>query len=262
MRAMRIGVMRGLVGAAVLALALPAAPAGQAEAADIKVLSAGAVRAIVTELTPSFEKETGHKVAFEFGTAGQTRQRLASEPADVVILPDTGLDEQIKQDRVVAGSRADIARTGMGVGVREGAPKPDISTTEALKKALLAAKSITYVDPSQGATSGVYFSGLLQRWGIADAMKPKTTLVSGGYPAERVAKGEVELVVHQISEIMPVKGVTVVGPLPKDIQKVTTYSAGLVAKAAQPDAARAFIAYLMSAAVRPKFAAAGLDYKE
>ena len=150
----------------------------------------------------------------------------------------------------------------MGVGVREGAPKPDISTTEALKKALLAAKSITYVDPSQGATSGVYFSGLLQRWGIADAMKPKTTLVSGGYPAERVAKGEVELVVHQISEIMPVKGVTVVGPLPKDIQKVTTFSAGLVAKAAQPDAARAFIAYLMSAAVRPKFAAAGLDYKE
>jgi len=260
MRTVGIATMRALVGAAVLALALPAA--GRADAADIKVLSAGAVRAIVTELTPAFEKETGHKVSFEFGTAGQTRQRLASEPADVVILPDTALDEQIKQDRVVAGSRADIARTGMGVGVREGAPKPDISTTEAFKQALLAAKSITYVDPSQGATSGVYFSGLLQSWGIADAMKPKTTLVSGGYPAERVAKGEVEMVVHQISEIMPVKGVTVVGPLPKDIQKVTTYSAGLVSKATSVEAARAYIAYLMSPPVRPKFAAAGLDYKE
>ena len=257
--------MRKLLGAGLLtalAATLSMAPWAPVEAAEVKVLSAGAVRAIVTELTPAFEKETGHKVTFEFGTAGQTRQRLASEPADVVILPDTGLEEQIKQDRVVAGSRADIARTGMGVGVREGAPKPDISTTEAFKKALLAAKSITYVDPSQGATSGVYFSGLLQSWGIADAMKPKTTLVSGGYPAERVATGEVEMVVHQISEIMPVKGVTVVGPLPKDIQKVTTYSAGLVSKASAVEAARAYIAYLMSPPVRPKFAAAGLDYKE
>jgi molybdate transport system substrate-binding protein len=262
MRKVGIAAIRGLVGAAVIGLALTGTPLRHAEAADIKVLSAGAVRAILTELTPAFEKETGHKVSFEFGTAGQTAQRLASEPSDVVILPDARLDEQIKQDRVVAGSRADIARTGMGLGVREGAPKPDISTTEAFKKALLAAKSITYVDPSQGATSGVYFSGLLQSWGIADTMKPKTTLVSGGYPAERVAKGEVEMVVHQISEILPVKGVTVVGPLPKDIQKVTTYSGGLVTKAKSVEAARAYLAYLMSPAVRPKFAAAGLDYKE
>ena len=260
----RVGIVRtGLrvLGAALLAT-LSAGPSALAEAADIKVLSAGAVRAIVTELTPAFENETGHKVSVEFGTAGQTRQRLASDPVDVVILPDAGLDESIKQDRVVAGSRADIARTGMGVGVREGAPKPDISTTEAFKKALLSANSITYVDPAQGATSGVYFSGLLQTWGIADAMRPKTTLVQGGYPAERVAKGEVEMVVHQISEITPVKGVTLVGPLPKDIQKVTIYSAGLATKATSVEAARAFIAYLMSPAVRPKFAAAGLDYTE
>ena len=249
-----------LLGAALLA-GLLGAPA-PAAAADVKVLSAGAVRAIVTELTPAFEKETGHKVTFEFGTAGQTRQRLASDPADVVILTDVLIDESIRQDRVVAGTRADIARTGMGVGVREGAAKPDIATTDAFKKALLAAKSITYVDPAQGATSGVYFSGLLRTWGIADAMKPKTTLVPGGYPAELVAKGEVEMVVHQISEIVPIKGVTLVGPLPKEIQKVTTYSAGLISKATSVEAARAFIAYLMSPAVRPKFAAAGLDYKE
>ena len=111
-------------------------------------------------------------------------------------------------------------------------------------------------------TSGVYFAKLLQTWGIADAMKPKTTLVPGGYPAELVAKGEVEMVVHQISEIVPVKGVALVGPLPKDVQLVTTYSAGLATKSTAPEAARAFVAYLTASSVRPKFAAAGLDYKE
>jgi len=245
-----------------VAAAMMLGGAGRGDAAEIKVLSAGAVRAIVTELTPAFEKETGHKVSFNFGTAGLTRQRLASDPADVVILTDVGIDESVKEARVVAGSRADIARSGMGVGVREGAPKPDISTTDAFKKTLLAAKSVTYVDPAQGATSGIYFSGLLKAWAIADAMKPKTTLVPGGYPAELVAKGEAELVVHQISEILPVKGVVLAGPLPRDIQKVTTYSAGLPTKAINVEGARAFIAYLMTPSVRPKFAAAGLDYRE
>ena len=150
----------------------------------------------------------------------------------------------------------------MGVGVRDGAPKPDISTTEAFKQALVATRSITYVDPAQGATSGIYFASLLEKFGIADALKPKTTLVPGGYPAELVAKGEVEMVVHQISEIVPVKGVTLVGPLPKDIQKVTVYSAGLTTKATTADVARAFVAFLTSPAMKAKFAAAGLDYKE
>jgi molybdate transport system substrate-binding protein len=245
-----------------LAMVLLALAAGHAEAAEIKVLSAGAVRSIVSELAPAFEKESGHKVALTFGTVGIVRQKLAAEPADLVIMSDTALDEAIRQGSVVAGSRADIARTGMGVAVREGAPKPDISTSEALKQTLLAAKSIVYVDPAQGGTSGIHFAGVLQRLGIADAVKPKTTLVPGGYPAELVAKGEVELVAHQISEILPVKGVTLVGPLPKDLQKITTYSAGLPTKAETVDAARAFIAFLTSAVAKPKFAAAGLDYKE
>src|SRR3989475_2431656 len=119
----------------------------------------------------------------------------------------------------------------MGVGVREGAPRPDISTPEAFKQAVLAAKSLTYVDPAQGATSGIHFASVLQRLGIADAVKSKTTLVPGGYPAELVAEGKVELVAHQISEILPVKGVTFVDPLPRELQKVTTYSAGRAAKA-------------------------------
>ncbi len=235
---------------------------GWADAAEIKVASAGAVRAIVTELAQAFEKETGHKVSLAFGTVGVTRQRLASESVDVVIMSEVAIDEAIKQGQVVAGGRTDIARTGMGVGVREGAPRPDISTSDAFKRSLLAAKSITYVDPAQGATSGIHFAGILKTFGIEDAMKPKTTLVPGGYPAELVAKGEVEMVVHQISEIVPIKGVVLVGPLPKDVQKTTIYSTGIAAKAAAPDVARAFVAYLIAPSVRPKFAAAGLDYRE
>jgi len=249
------------LGATLLAVAVLVGT-GRAEAAEIKVLSAGAVRAIVTELAQAFEKETGHKVALAFGTVGVTRQRLAADPADVVIMSDVAIDESIKQDRIVSGSRTDIARTGMGVGVREGTPAPDISTSEAFKQALLAAKSITYVDPAQGATSGIHLAGVLQQLGIADAMKAKTTLVPGGYPAELVAKGEVAMVVHQISEIVPVKGVTLVGPLPKDVQKVTVYSAGIATKATAPDVARAFVTFLTAPSVKPKFAAAGLDYKE
>jgi molybdate transport system substrate-binding protein len=246
------------LGAAMLAVSVTT----PAQAAEIKVLSAGAVRSIVTDLAQAFEKETGHKVALEFGTVGVTRKRLASGPADLVIMTDVAIDDAIKQGALVAGSRVDIARTGMGVGVREGAPKPDISTTEAFKQALVAARSIIYVDPAQGATSGIYFASLLQKLGIADIMKPKTTLVPGGYPAELVANGEVEMVVHQISEIVPVKGVTLVGPLPKDVQKVTTYSTGVATKATTPDVARAFAAFMTSPPMKAKFAAAGLDYKE
>jgi molybdate transport system substrate-binding protein len=257
----RSGATTRRLGAMLLVMA-GLAGIGRAEAAEIKVLSAGAVRAIVTELAGAFEKETGHKVSLAFGTVGVTRQRLATEPADVVIMSDVAIDESIKQDRVVSGTRTDIARTGIGVGVRDGAPKPDISTPEAFKQSLLAAKSLTYVDPAQGATSGIHFAGVLQTFGITDAMKAKTTLVPGGYPAELVAKGEVEMVVHQISEIVPVKGVTLVGPLPREVQKVTVYSAGIATKATAPEVARAFVAFLTTPAVKPKFAAAGLDYKE
>src|SRR5262249_24343876 len=128
--------------------------------------------------------------------------------------------------------------------------------------ALLSAKSLTYVDPAQGATSGIHFAGVLQQLGIADAVKSKTTLVPGGYPAELVAKGDVEMVVHQISEIVPGKGGTLVGPLPKQLQKVTVSSAGIaVASAAKPEA-QAFVTFLARPDFKPKLAAAGLDYKE
>jgi molybdate transport system substrate-binding protein len=253
-----------IILAAVMAvgMGLGVVAAGPVGADEVKVFSAGAVRAIVTDLAEQFRQETGNTVTFSFGTAGQTRQKLLSgESVDVVILTDAGIDDMIKQGALASGSRADLARTGMGVGVREGAPKPDIATSEAFKATLLNAKSLVYVDPAQGATSGVHFKSVLERLGIADAVKGKTQLVSGGYPAEKVASGEAELVVHQISEIVPVKGVTLVGPLPPDFQKVTVYSAGLAARSPSPDAARAFIAFLARPAFKPKFAAAGLDYR-
>ncbi len=251
--------MRLMLGALVM---LAVAWAGRADAAEIKVLSAGAVRAVLVDVSDAFKQQTGHIIAASFGPVGVTRQKLATEPADVVIMTDVAIDEAIPQGTVVAGTRTDIARTGVGVGVREGATKPDISTPEALKQTLLAAKSLIYVDPAQGATSGIHIASVLQRLGIADAVKSKTLLWPGGYVAEAVAKGQVEIVLHQISEILPVKGVTLVGPLPKDLQKITVYSAGLASKSEWAEAARAFIGYLVSAPVKAKFAQAGLDYRE
>src|SRR5438094_2086430 len=248
------------IAASTLALALSGGATGQA--AEVKVLTAAAVRSIVTELAKAYETETGNTVMLTFGTVGVVRQKLASDPADVVIMSDTALDDAIARGGVAADSRTDIARTGMGIAVRAGAPKPDISTPEAFKQTLLAAKSIVYVDPAQGATSGIHFASVLQRLGIAEAVKAKTKLVPGGYPAELVAKGEAELVAHQISEILPVKGVTLVGPLPKDLQKITTYSAGLAARSAVPEAARALIAFMARPDFKSRFAEAGLAYRE
>ena len=237
--------------------------AGGVEAAELRVLSAGAMKTIVTELADAFRQETGHTVVITAGTVGALRQKaLAGEPADVLIMTAEAIDDLARQGLAVPGTRADLARTGIGVAVRQGAPPPDISTPEALRHTLLAVKSFVYIDPARGGTSGIHFAGVLQRLGIADAVKDKTLLWPGGFAAEAVVKGQAELVVHQISEILPVKGVTLVGPLPKELQKITTYSAGLAARRAAPDPARAFIAHLARPAFKPKFAAAGLDYKE
>ena len=236
--------------------------AGSAEAAEVKVLSAGAVKAVVPELADAFQRETGHTVQIAFDTVGALRKRAATEPGDVLILTDAAIDDLAGQGIAVAGTRTDIARVGIGVAVRQGAPMPDISTPETFKQTLLSVKSLVYVDPAKGATSGIHFASVLQRLGIADAVKDKTLLWPGGFAAEAVAKGQAELCVHQISEILPVAGVTLVGPLPKELQKVTTYSAGLAARSTAPDAGRAFLAFLVRPAFKAKFAAAGLDYRE
>jgi len=237
--------------------------AAPAEAAEIKVLSAGAMKSIVTELGESFRQETGHTIVITSGAAGEIRKKMvAGEWTDVVIVTDTVLEQLATPGLIVADTRADIARTAIGVAVRQGTPLPDISTTEAFKQSILAAKSLVYTDPARGATSGMHFAAVLQRLGIADAVKGKTVLWQSGYAAEALVTGQAELCVHQISEILPVKGVTLVGPLPKELQKLTTYSAAVASLATTPEVARAFVAYLARPSFKPKLAAAGLDYHE
>jgi molybdate transport system substrate-binding protein len=251
--------LRMLIGVCVGAAAVLG---GRAEGTEIKVLSAGAVKAVVTELAVGFGRETGHTVTLSFDTVGALRKRVTTESADVLILTDAAIDELTRQGIVAPGTRSDIARVGIGVAVKEGAARPDISTPDALKQTLLSVKSLVYVDPARGATSGIHFASVLERLGIADAVKDKTVLWPGGFAAEAVAKGQAELCVHQISEILPVPGVVLVGPLPKELQKITTYSGGVDARSAAPDAARALLAFLARPAFKAKFAAAGLDYKE
>ena len=239
------------------------ASASSVHAAEIKVLSAGAMKGMVTELAEAFRQETGHTVVISSGTAGEIRQKvMAGDPADVVFVTDTVLEQLAATNMVVADSRADIAHTGIGVAVREGAPRPDISTPEAFKQTILAAKSLVYTNPALGATSGIHFASVLQRLGIADAVKDKTVLWPGGYAAEALLKGQADLCVHQISEILPVKGVTLVGPLPREFQKITTYSVALSSRAATPGVARTFIAFVARPSFKAKLAAAGLDYRE
>ena len=245
---------------AAITLALPMAAA---QAADIQVLSGGAVRSVVAGLASEFEKETGHVVHIAYAPMGVVRQRVAAgERADVLILAAGVFDDLAKQGVLVADSRKDIARVGVGVAVRQGAPVPDISSTEAFKQALLAAPSIVYMDPGKGATSGVHVANVLQRLGIADAVRDKTRLWPDGYAADSVAKGESALAVQQISELLPVKGVTFVGALPKELQMVSVYAAGTTSRSTELEAARAFVAFVSRPEFQARFAKAGLDYRD
>ena len=239
------------------ALAILASPA---IAAEIHVLCAGAARGSVVPLIEPFQRESGHTIRFDYGTAGQIVARLkAGQRPDVIIVTSTVIADLEKAGIVAAGSATALGRTGIGVGVAEGAPLPDISTVDAFRKALLAARAVAYIDPAAGGTSGKHFAGVLERLGIAEAIRPKAVLVPGGYAAERVAKGEADLVVHQISEIVPVKGVKLVGPLPADLQLYTTYTAGILASTPNVPAAQAWIKYLSGPAGRKSFAERGLE---
>jgi molybdate transport system substrate-binding protein len=232
---------RSVIAAAVLSLAsLP-----QATAAEIKVLTAGAFKQVVLALVPDFEKQTGNKVTVDNGTTGELTKRVnGGEAFDILVITPAVVEEMIASGKLAAGSRVMLASVGVGVMVKEGAPKPDVSTVEAFKQALLAAKSVAYIDPASGGSSGIYIDKLLVKLGIADQIKPKAKLKKGGYVADLIASGEAELGIHQISEIVPVKGVTLVGPLPKEIQSTTTYAAGLSASARDKDAAEELTKYL------------------
>jgi len=226
----------------VLAIAAALSLSGLASAAEVKVLTAGAFKQVVLALVPNFEKQTGNKVVVDNDTAGGLKKRIEGGAAfDVAVITPVVIDELANAGKIVSGSRVNLATVGVGVVVKEGAPKPDVSTVEAFKRALLAAKSVAYIDPASGGSSGIYIDKLLERLGIADQIRPKAKLKKGGYVAELIVSGEAELGLHQISEIVPVKGAVLVGPLPKEIQNTTTYAAGLSASSQNKDAAQALI---------------------
>jgi len=231
-----------------------------AQAAELRILTTGAMKAVVLELVPLFEKETGHKAVVDNDTAGGVSRRIdAGEAFDAVVNTPAGLSALESNGKVVGGSRANVARVGVGVVVKEGAPAPDLSTVDAFKRALLAAKSVAYIDPASGGSSGIYLAGLFDKLGIAAEIKPKAKLKQGGYVAELIASSEAELGLHQISEILPVKGVKLVGPLPAEIQNYTIYAAAVVTDAKQPEAARALIKLLTGPAADSVLKARGME---
>jgi molybdate transport system substrate-binding protein len=252
--------MPRLFAGAVIGLLALAIFSGAASAAEIKVLTAGAMRGVLVALVPQFEKDTGHKVSFDNATAGALAKRIADgEAFDVAIITPKVIDGLIETGRIAPGSRVDVAKVGIGVAVKEGAPLPDIATVDAFRRTLLAARSVAYIDPKAGGSSGIYFDGLLDRLGIAGEIRPKAKLKQGGYVADLVASGEAEVAVHQISEIVPVKGVVLVGPLPAEIQNFTTYSAAIGAAARDAAAAKALVQHLASPAIAPVLQTRGMQ---
>ena len=247
-----------LLGLAMVVMAA-GAPRGAA-GAEIKVLSAGAFKQVLLALVPDFERTSGHKVTVENDTVGALTKRIeAGEAFDLAVLTPKAVDDLAKEGKFVPGSRANLARVGVGVVVKDGTPKPDISSVAAFKQALLAAKSVAYIDPAAGGSSGIYVAGLLDKLGIAGEVKPKAKLIPGGAVAEHVAKGEAELGIHQISEILPVKGVTLVGPLPAEIQNYTVYAVGVGAHAKESDAAKALLKTLTSPAAAEVLKSKGME---
>jgi molybdate transport system substrate-binding protein len=198
-----------------------------AHAAELKILCAGVMKEVVLTLRPQYEKESGNKLVVDVAPAGTLARRIeGGEPFDIVVVPRAVLARLSEAGKIESASRVDLAAVGVGVAVKEGAPRPDISTVDAFKRALLAAKSIAHTDPAAGATSGIYLTQLFEKLGIADQIKPKIRLVRGGSSADLVARGEAEIAVQQASEIVNVPGTVYIGPLPREIQRISVYGAG------------------------------------
>jgi len=238
------------------ALLLALAPSTAVQAADITVLASNGVKTVLQELAPKFETSTGHTLVFRFATAAELKAQIEKGDAfDVAILTAAIIDDLVKQGRLAAATRADIARSGAGIAIRKGAAKPDIATADALKRTLLSAKSIAYV--GQGATAGI-MTGIFERLGIAEEMQKKTKRLSGS-AAEAVASGDAELGFTQISEILPVAGAELAGPLPPELQIYTVFPAAVSASAKQPAAARSLITFLTAPAAVPVIKAKGME---
>ena len=244
--------MRNILIASVAALL---AASSNAQAAEIKALITTAMDGAVVVLVPQFEKATGHKVTVSYDPSGGLARRLrGGEFADMILVASPELDKLIAEGKVV-GNRIDVSRTGIGIAIRKGAPKPDVSTPEALKRTLLAAKTIGY---SKLGASGTLFLQVAEKLGIGQEVKAKL-VETNGVVGELIVEGKAEIGVQQIPELMAVPGVAIAGPLPGDLQVITTFSAAQSAKPQQAEAAKAFIQFLKGAAAQSAFKAKGLD---
>lgn len=228
-----------------------------AQTAEIKVLASGALKDAYLELLPNFETASSHKVTPAWSSTTDIQKRVAAgEVADLVILGDSGTEALIKDGKLVASTRAIFAKSGIYIAVRSGALKPDISSVDALKQTILAAKSVGY---SEGA-SGAYLVAMFQKLGIYDQVKSKASIAKANEPVgEKVVHGEAEIGFHQLSELLPVKGIQIVGPLPAELQHITIFSGAVHSEAKEPDAARALTKFLTTPAAGESIKRYGLD---
>jgi len=235
--------------------------AAYASAAEVKVFVGGAMTETVEKIGADYAKASGNSMSYVSDTTGALLNRLkAGEKADVLVVTAPAMDGLQKDSAIVAGSRTELVRALIGVATKPGARKPDLSSAETFKASLLAAKSVSYVNPKAGGTSGTYFEGLLAKMGIADQMKAKIVYRNqGSEVADAVAKGDAELGVSFIAELAPNKGVAVAGPLPDAIQLPTNYAAAIPAGAANAAAARGFIQAMAAPGGTAVFKAAGLE---
>ena len=242
------------------AAAMLAFAAARSQSAELKVLGAGPVEGTFKELVVTFARDTGHKVEGTFNTVGFLENLLKNgAKPDILILSASAMEEMEKAGSILAGTRVEIGRATSGFAVRVGAPVPDISTPETMKRTLLAARSVSYVDPAGGGTTGVHFARVLERLGIAEEVNKKAIRPNrGAQVAEAVADGRAEIGNTNLTELVPNKGVKVVGPLPDPYGLVISYVGGVTSTSANKDAARALLARLTSADARERFKAAGL----
>jgi molybdate transport system substrate-binding protein len=250
-----------VVARTVVMMAVLISLAGMAAAAEIRVLSVGAVQQALRNLTAEFEQETGHKIVLSIDSPVATMQKIkAGEPHDAVIVSEPAMD-QLDQDGIVnPESRVPLASTGLGVAVREGTALPNLSTPESFKQALLGAKSIVYGDPALPNQSGEKAEKILRQAGIFDALKPKLKIVPGQATSqEMVAKGDADIGLYNVSEIPEGKGLKLAGPVPAPLQIATMYEAAVMSEGSVPEAARAFILFLSSREARAKWIAAKLE---
>ena len=246
---------------AVVAAVVGLTQAGIANAAEIKVLAALGVKDVLDDLGPKFESASGHKLAIKFGTLGQvTKMVQDGESSDVAIIPRQGIDGIVKDGKATATAVSEIARSGVVVIFRKGAPKPDVSTPDALKQTLLAAKSITYGDPADGGASAIHFAKVLDQLGIANDMKPKTIYSKAGSDTGVVvASGKAELGVNQWQVVMPVAGIENAGPLPGNLQSTVVFAAAIMSGAKDAAASKALVDFLRTPAAASVIKAKGME---